>query len=143
MTPFTKKKNRKRKKKWELPGVNTKSQVWKSNNWICFTSVNLYWWICRYNSLCLDSNTIEQSFDSISLEKSSIHVLHWCSLDSNTRCLPLGLESGLKDLWNEIVMNLWLCNCWRFLVLCFFWVLLGFFEFYWSLKICGWSSSRL
>ena len=36
---------------------------------------------------------------------SSIQVLCRCSPDSNTRYHSLGLENGLKDLWNEIVMN--------------------------------------
>ena len=59
-----------------------------------------------YNSLYLDSNTIEYSSDSISMEKSSIQVLRQCNLNSNTKCPSLKLESGLKDLWNEIAMNL-------------------------------------
>ena len=58
--------------------VNTKSRVWKSNNWQCVTNVNLYWCMSKYNSLKLNLVTKEYSSDLISLKKifdSSINLI--------------------------------------------------------------------
>ena len=91
--------------------VNTKSQVWKLNNWKYFSNVYLYWWMSSYNSLYLNSNIIEYSHDSFSFENSSIQVLCWCSLNSNTNCPSIWLRKWIKVLRSRIKMNLWLWAC--------------------------------
>ena len=70
--------------KFKNKNVNTKFQVWKSNNWNDFTNIFLYWWMSGYNFLYLYFNTIKYP--------------------------PLWLEIRLEDLWNTITMNLWLCT---------------------------------
>ena len=88
--------------------VKTKISIWKSINLKCLTNVFLYWWICRYNSPYLYYNTIEKNhliwspWITTQFKFCVDVVLTW------TQWPPVGLESGLKGLWNIIVMTLWL-----------------------------------